>query len=296
MQKYVHIRKRLPERSKNPITVERYRRSWSRKTRCRPSSANFVIRSCKGAGKKSSFLTDFSRSHKGGGGVIGGRDEDSPNKAARLIWLQPENGRFHETVHTRIIRRNQPSRPASNNVNNWKSNQNRLLQFDGADWSAGYRLQSLQTACLPSPPFPARPPPTPAGSPPPISTTPPTSPPLLPPPPSPAFLCVKPLSTRTRNTSARMQTARPVFRNALCTPLIKIVVNVRPAFDRRRCLMFLTNIQRWFEGVPPSMREINVVERLKGRRGKKKDRFVIPDFYSKYYIEVLVVREKTFPL
>lgn len=48
----------------------------------------------------------------------------------------------------------------------------------------------------------------------------------------------------------------------------------------------------------PSMREINVVERLKGLRAERKKwtGLLIPDFYSKYYIEVLVAREKTFPL
>lgn len=101
-----------------------------------------------------SLSNDFLSLYKG---VRGGGDEHLPNKAARLIWLQLENDRFHETVHTRIIRRNQASRPASNNVNNWKSNQNRLLQFDGADWSVRYRLQSLQTACLPSSSLPPAP-------------------------------------------------------------------------------------------------------------------------------------------
>ena len=156
--------------------------------------------------------------------VRGRSDEDSPNKAARLIWLQSENGRFHETVHTRIIRRNQPSRPASNNVNNWKSNQNRLLQFDGADWSVGYRLQSLQTACLPSSPSPSDP-----SAPSPIQPSRPS--PL---PPAPDHHLSTALSARfsalnryqragPRNTSALgMQTnPMPLFWNALCTPANK---------------------------------------------------------------------------
>lgn len=129
------------------VRISRNRRINGDAESCTSSDSLLLVGRSNGQRGWKSLSNDFLSLYKG---VRGGTDEDLPNKAARLIWLQLENDRFHETVHTRIIRRNQASRPASNNVNNWKSNQNRLLQFDGADWSVRYRLQSLQTACLPS--------------------------------------------------------------------------------------------------------------------------------------------------